>query len=259
MAVVFAIRGGSLTAHYSNDGASPGILGTTPAEITTDEPGINGTNSIDMVGVGAAGRALVYNGRLNTPSGLARSVLIRCKMASAAALGLFNMGVMTRNLSNYMGLNATSGGEVTFNVGNTGGASDTGTTTGAALGTTAFKDILMTWDGTGGSGVLDIYVDETNRLSDTPTRFLPSPFTASDRLAVSHIMLGSNFATINAHMSVDEFVVWDEVIDPTTVVLTTGTGLDGSARTAYVDIEALDGTVSAGGGGMLHLGRPGFS
>jgi len=250
MAVVFAVRGDSLDARFSSEGKSPGVTGSIHAAVTTDEPGINGTNSIDMVGTGAAPRPLIYNGRTNTPSGLDRSILIRCKLASAASLGLINMGTMTRNSFSYLGLEATAGGEVTARVGNAMGGTDTGTTTGAALGTSAFKDILVTWDGTNGAGKLNVYVDATSRLSDTMSRFLPNPFTLEDQLAVGHIMFGSNHSFINAHMSVDEVVIWDEIIDPTSVTLTSGSGsLNGASRTAYVDVAEYDGMAASGGGG----------
>lgn len=257
MAVKFAVRGDSLTARYSNDGATAGTLGTsTQAAVTTDEPGINGVNSIDMVGSVAGVRQLIYNGRLNTPAGLNRSVLIRCKFASNAALGVFNMGTMTRNPSNYIGLSSTAGGELVFTIGTEVGATDSGTSSGASLSTTAFHDIGISWTGTTAAGGLIIAVDGSVVLTDTTTRDLPSPFSTAEQLAVSSIMIGGNFTSLNAHMSVDEVVVWDEIIDFTAnVTLTSGAGLlNGASRTAYVDVEALDGAAATSGSGGINLG-----
>ena len=258
MAITFALRGDSENARYSTDGNTPGKLGpSNRAAVTTDEAGINGSSSIDMVGAGSGVRQLLYNGRANTPANRTRSILMRVKFASTASLGLFNLGVMTRNPANYIGASTTAGSEIIVYTGNNSGATDSGTTTSAGLGTSAWHDIVVTWDG---GANLDVWVDGVRRLQDTGiTRTLDSPFLEEDQLAVSHIMLGGNFVNFNSHYSVDEFVVWDEVIDPTSVTLTSGSGsLNGSSRAAYVDVAASDGSSSAGGGGGPKLGGSGF-
>ena len=253
MGIKFALRGDSLDARYSTEGASPGILGSAdPAEVTTDEPGINGVNSIDQVGVAAGGRPLLYNGRTNTPSGLNRSMLLRCKQASAGSNALMAMGVLYRNAGNYLGINSTAAGEVTVFVGNVGGGTYTATSTGAALGTTAWKDIGVTWDGKTTAGGLEVFVDGVSVLSATSTRSLPDPYKASDQLVCGNIFVGANNVYVNAHQSVDEVVIWDEIIDFTAAQnLTTGTGvLNGASRAYYLEVDAYDGTVSTGSGGI---------
>jgi hypothetical protein len=72
--------------------------------------------------------------------------------------------------------------------------------------------------------------------------------------------VGGNYTQLNTYMAVDEVVVWDEIIDFTAnVTLTSGAGLlNGASRTAYVDVEALDGAAATGGGGPIYLGGAGF-
>lgn len=268
MAINFAVRGDSLDARYSSAGATPGMSGTVPAHISTDEPGINGSTSIDLVGAWLTQRPMAYIGRENTPSGKPRSVLVRAKFASfGAALGLFHMGIQTRNQFNSLSALITTGGEVTGYVSNAAGQTDFGTTTGAALtntatdaGSTVWHDIVLTWTGDTAANGFEIWVDGTRRLQDTMIRSLPT-YTASERLMCANIQLGATGATINTHMSIDEIVVWDSVITPTSVGLTSGTGsLNGSSRTAYVDVTAYDGAAPVAGGSVPggSLGRFGF-
>lgn len=254
MGITFALRGDSVDARYSSVGKTPGYLGSTnDTAVTTDQAGINGTNSIDMAGSGAAIRPLIYNGRQNTPDTLNRSILLRAKFGATANLGLFNIGTMTRNPSNYIGANIDGSGEIIVYTGSTDGATDSGTTTSAGLGTTAWHDIVVTWDG---QSNLDIWVDGTRRLNDTGIfRQLPSPFNEADQLGISSIILGQNFVTFNTQMFVDEFVIWDEIIDVSAVTLTSGSGaLNGASRSAYVDVASYDGLASSGSGGSLGLG-----
>lgn len=257
MAVTFAVRGDSLDARFSSAGKSPGLLGTNgPAEVNTDKAGINGSTSIDMEGAFLTSRTVVYNGMENTPSGLDRSMLIRVNFASMSSdMGLANLGIMYRNTANYIGMHATSAGEVSFTVANVNGQADTGTTASAALTTSTWYDILITWTGTTAANGLEIFINTTSRLQDTTTRALPSPFTTSDRLSVNNILIGTDSVFVNAHYSVDELVIWDEIIDPTSVALTSGTGSLSTTRTAYVDVAEFDGLEATGGGGGKSLGN----
>lgn len=244
MAITFAVRGDSLDARYSTAGKTPARLGAlAPPEVTTDEPGINGVNSIDLAGAFLTFRGLNYIGRENTPSVATRSVLIRVKFASlSSTMGLFYMGGSNRSETNGFGARVEATPEIRVYVANESGQIDNGITSSSGLGTTNWHDIVFTWDGTTSANGLKVYVDGVEKLSDTMSRSLPT-YDTNQQNACSNIVIGpcSPGAAQNVHFYVDEFVVWDEVIDPTSVTLTSGSGsLNGSSRSTYVEVDALD-------------------
>ena len=248
----FAVRGDSLNARYSSAGATPGALGgANEPVVNSTQAGINGSTSIDMAGGFLTFRSLAYIGRESTPSDRPRSVLMRVKFASlSTTMGLMQMGGFARIPVNYIALAVNSTPEVNVRVANNLGQADTGTTTSSGLGTTNWHDIVVTWDGTNGASGLNVYVDGTVRLTDTMTRSLPTPYDDNERQSCDRIIIGAADAySQNAHYYVDEFVVWDTVIDPTSINLTSGTGsLNGNSRSAYVDVESFDGAASSGSG-----------
>lgn len=261
MSIVFAVRGDSVDARYSNAGKAPAILGPNdPPEVTTDEPGINGSTSIDMAGSFLTFRCLNYIGRENTPSGLARSMLCRVKFVSLAATqALCFMGDHVRDPINFLGLNVTTTPEVNALVSNNATQTDDGTTTSSGIGTTNWHDIFVSWTGDTTSGGLKIFVDGVQKLSDTMTRSLASPYTNDERLICGNVGVGAHYSYKNTHYYLDEFVVWDSIVDPTSVALTSGTGsLNGSSRTAYVDVSSYDGMAQTGSPVSINTGQFGL-
>jgi len=256
MAITFAVRGDSLDARYSSAGKTPAIYGSNdPAEVNTDQAGINGTSSIDMAGSFLTFRALSYIGRENTPSGRPRSVLMRAKIASAGGnVALFGVGHLNRNPINFMGAYLDTSGDVNVTVSNESAQTDTSKTTAGTItniatdaGSAVWHDIVVTWDGTTGTNALEIWIDGTREIQDTMTRDLPT-YNANQQLACASINIGTEFVQTNTHLFLDEFVIWDEVITPTSVGLTSGSGsLNGNSRSAYVDVASFDGLSSAGG------------
>lgn len=249
MATTFAIRGDSLDARFSSAGKSPGQAGLRDIVVSSDQAGINGSTSLDFAGSFATRRALLYAGRENTPSGLNRSVLIRFKAASVSInCALFYLGGFFELEVNALFAYVNTSGEIVVGVSNEVGQTDTGTTTGANItdiandaGSTLWHDLLVTWDGTSGANGLNVYVDGTNRLTDTMTRALPSPYNTVDRRACSNILLGTAGGISFTHCFIDEFVVSDQILTPS-VTLESGAGtLNGNARNSYYAVDAFDG------------------
>jgi hypothetical protein len=266
MAIVFAVRGDDLDARYSNNGATGALLGATQPVLAADATSINGVNSIDLVNAGLGYRGIAYPGDTNTPSGKARSMLFRVKFASTGAQGIGGIGGFHRNPVNFMGLSLTATPEITVTISNELGQVDTGTTTSSGIGTTAWHDIGVSFTGdTTASGML-VAVDGVIKLTDTMTRSLPT-FDANARRAVFTTLMGPNYTANNTHFLLDEMVVWDTTQDFTAsdFALTSGAGaLDGAARTAYLDVDAVDGLADSQAGGaagptLLGGNRGGFS
>lgn len=258
MGIVFAWRGDQLNARNSSNGKIPltgGNSSTVLSSVDSGVAGINGSTSLNMSGnatpaSGSANyRPVIWPGYTNTPNGQARSVLIRVRMFDATiAFPLFSIGGDTDISINALSARVTTGGEVQVSVSNEVGQNDTGTTSGAAIGTSAWKDILVCWDGTNGADGLEVFVDGTSRLTDTMTRSLPT-WNDNHHRSVQMIALGFDIITTSrlSWMCVDELVIWDEKLANATVDLTSGSGsLNGSSRTAYVDVASFDGQLTAG-------------
>lgn len=255
MGAVFALRGDTLNARYSTEGKEPALLGAEPAAVTTDHAGINGSTSLDFAGSGVGFRPAIYVGRSNTPAGKPRSVLIRVLFGSfASSNGLFNIlgSPAINNMINGIGAYITTGGEVTVYVSNNLAQTDSGVTSGASLtnvvtngGSAVFHDIVVTWTGDTTANGLEIWIDGTRVLQDTMTRALPT-YDENQQDSCSQIVLGAGYSVNTVYSFIDEVVFWDEVIDPTSVTLTSGSGsLNGASRTAYVDVAAYDGVQAA--------------
>ena len=260
--VTFGVRGDSIEARYSSEGKIPGRGGNNaPSEVTTDRPGINGTNSIDMAGTTTTIRPLVYVGRTNTPLVKPRSVLLRANFVSiGVSLGLFNMGGDIGLPQNYVGFYLTAAGEILFDIANDVGQIVTGTSVSSGIVINTWHDIVLTWTGDTTTNGIEIWVDGVRKYQSTSTRSLPT-YDENQQRVCANLVIGADSSNSieNCYHYIDECVVWDEVIDPTSVTLTSGSGsLNGASRTAYVDVDEYDGSASAGGSASQRLGGFGF-
>jgi len=109
--------------------------------------------------------------------------------------------------------------------------------------TTAYYDIVVSWDGTTTSN-LEVFVDGVTLGALSPNYGM----TAGVYAAIGSYALGSGSNWANSGYNFNEFVVWDEVIDVTNVTLvdasttatSTGQTLNGASRTGWVDVESRD-------------------
>ena len=255
MAITFAVRGDSLDARYAAEGKTPGLtgLGSNQPQLVADATSIDGVKSISLKeNALVTVRAMNFPGRTNTPSDRPRSMLWRFKPAGFThTIGLGFMGTSHKNWFNLLGLCYTAAKTYKWSASNEYGPSSLGTSAAQTMATTTWHDVVLTWTGTSSANGIEIWHDGVRVLQDTCGRFLPTPFGDNDRLAVSNICIGEEDRNSGAYSSfnLDEFVIWDEVIDPTSILLTSGTGsLNGASRTAFVDVDAYDGAASSGGG-----------
>lgn len=241
--VVFAVRGSSTTAHFSGGYKHPTELPSTKS-ITSDAGALSG-NYINMTSAGF--HSVVYSGMNNTPNGRAISVLMRMRPsysgAPAAVRGLFSVEggigsnsagfllfhentvggikIIGRKLDNNATFNNVSFGNWTTNVSGT------------------YYDLVFTWDGTTGSNAGKFYIDNSLLGQLTASNEMPSTLT---NYFYKSIAMGSSSGVGIAALGVDEFVIWDSVIDPSSVALVGGSGaLNGASRSALVDISAYNG------------------
>ncbi len=257
MSITFAVRGDSLIARYANQGKVPAIInsgGTSPggfARVTTERPGINGVNSIDLRGTGfpspgGGARGVIWEGNLNTPSGRPRSILIRFNFSSfALSSGLFAVMYDFNLAGNAIGANVTPAGEIRFDIYNEISNNYTITSSTAGMVVNTWYDLLVSWTGDTTTNGLKAWLNGTQIINATSTRELVNPFTDEDRRSINQIAIGISpikGGTRFANHWIDEFVIWDEALTSPTVLLESGSGvLNGSARTSYVAVAEYSG------------------
>lgn len=249
MAVVFSARGDSFDARYSNGGKTAQTLYTTSMQpaVAADASAIGGyVYSFDDTSNNF--RLLYWQGFKNTANGRTGSVLVRIKPtytgspSSNRCLAVLNAGHIR---GAYIDLyHATTGNlsaqvrddknNVVLNAGSFGAWSPTANT---------WYDVVVTWDLSTTSTTLTCYVD----ASSIGTLNISAAFRSDwDQNCFNTIALGFGGAisSITRH-SVNELVLWDTQITPSSVTLTTGSGsLNGASRTAFVDAASFDGTYS---------------
>ena len=257
MGIVFAARGDQLNARYAPGGATAETVGAgVHAVVNTGQAGINGTTSIDMSGASAAERPLVYPGGANIPDTAAFSVLMRLYFDDVTtSQGLLTLGFGGRVEQFGYFVYFHSGNQIRFECNDAAGNNflNTGSTTFATIST--WHDVVLTFTGDTTSNGSKIYLDGS--LDDQDTSSVTMPALSGYKASVGAIKVGygGNDTYDDSRFHLDELVIWDEVIDPTSITLTSGAGsLNGASRTAYVDVGEQDGTSSGGSGGPV-LGR----
>lgn len=241
MAIVFAVRGNSFDARYSTGGKTP--FKFNPTQITTAAAGLSGT-VYDFSSTQS--KFVSWSGYKNTPNSRVISVLLRCAPlytgtpAANRALWALTSGHNSASLIiPLMEMRHLTSGNLTMLGKNEAGA--TTMNSGAAWSPTSgtYYDLVFTWDGNTTANAVKIYVDATLLSQATAAAAMASGWVNTDW---RDITVGSTPNVSVGIMNVDEFVIWDTVIDPTSVALVGGTGaLDGAARTALVDASSFDG------------------
>jgi hypothetical protein len=241
--IVFDVRG-TFTARYSNGGATGLGFGNTAPTSAADGGALSG-NSIQFAANNNL-KAATWIGELNTPNGRAMSVLVRWKAnytgSPVAGRQIFALGGGGGIIRYELGHNTS--GNLIVNVRNeTSGLAINSVSAGAWSPTSGtWYDIVMTWDGTTTASSCTVYVDAVSIGTITPALALSSSWT-NRYFNFIQVGWGVGINGIVNGERVDEIVIWDGVIDPTSVTLDSGTGsLNGASRVSLVAVSALDGT-----------------
>lgn len=244
MGIVFAVRGDSLDARYSN-GGKLGIAPNGGWTVTSDGGALSGSLLVAASNNNAKG--LCWPGRYNTANGRAFSVLVRYKPGytgtPSASRPMFpNLLAAGGRSGRIETFHAVTTGQVTAVVVNEAGTAIVNTTLGAWSPTsTTYYDVVYTFGGTTATNDFKVYVDATLLGQATPSAAYSSSWANT---WFSEICMGGGVSALNYNAaSIDEIVIWDSVIDPTSVTLNSGTGsLNGASRTSLVSVSALDGS-----------------
>jgi hypothetical protein len=244
MSIVFGVRGNSVDARYSSGGKNGIKVGDTAnIVINTDASYLSGSN----IGFsGATAKALIWQGRRNTPNGRNISCLIRMSPtytgSPASARALFPGFYIGPDRLGRIEITHTAAGNISVSVVNEAGTVIINAVTAAAWSPTSgtIYDLVFTWDGTTTANSFKVYVDAVLQGSGiTPT----AAFTSSwSNEYFNAITFGQTATSVLPVCKVDEIVVWDTVITPSSVALVSGTAsLNGASRTSLVDVTSFDG------------------
>lgn len=244
MGITFAVRGDSFTARYAGGYNTPGLfatsLGNLPSVDASVASGVIGGSILNLDKTALQTHQVIYPARGNIGTTRTRSVLMRLALgATGSNYGFWNIGGIFSSNPNGCGVsllgtnfrvqfyNEYATNLTNVNIGTWSPSAD------------VFYDVVLTTLGDGSANGTKVYIDGV-LLGQTTAPSLTNPF---DPTLLTQIVFGAmSFDIASTRIKVNEFVVWDEVIDPTSVTLTSGTGsLNGASRAAFVEVSSFNG------------------
>lgn len=253
MAIIWALRSDNsdFNARYSAASLAPSIHYSSVANAAptydVDATAIGG-NSFNLDRATTTSRNLSYQAK-GVFSNTAFSILMRAKLSVAGTLGLIEISPSATFQDNWFAAYTVTNDWRIRLFNETPAAAANGANIYVAAPTlNTWLDLLWTWDGTTTANAVKLWIDGTNVGSLTAA----VAQGAKDSSRTEYITLGGISNLITARLRVNEVVIWDSVIDPSAVTLTSGSGaLNGASRTAFVDVTTLDGSASAGGSSIV--------
>jgi hypothetical protein len=246
MAVVMALRANSLNAYFST-GPNVGIPSDTTrvaSSANSDSNNLSG-GLIDLTTTNS--KFLEFVGWGNSGESRAFSVLCRIKSNytgnPASNNLLFQLGLGRNGVGPYFEVWHSTSSVLTAFCRNEAASTilssaNLGT---ASLTANTYYDIVITFTGTNSASGAKGYLDAVNTGSATASGSLTSSWKSS---YFNPIMIGCGQDVVTSNFKLDEFVIFDTAIDPTSVQLVSGTGsLNGASRTSLVNASNIDKTV----------------
>lgn len=244
MSVVFAVRGDSFTPRNSQ--IPKHALNHAGLHSIVSDAGALGGNAI-RIGNGTNQSAVKWPGFDNLPDGGPISILIRFKNQysgnpsgnrSIFYFGAYpNIFVQLYQLSSGTLAAIFTNDSVVFTLNGTGLSATPG------FSNSDYSDLVMTYTGDNSFAGLKFFINGAQVYQANTT----NSWGGYDQNSIASFGVGGGGvqSVQIPHLDLNELVIWDEVIDPTAVDLTTGSGaLSGSSRTAFVDVAAFAPTTS---------------
>lgn len=255
MAITFAVRGNSMTAYYAQGTASPFQNGTVSL-VSSTASGVIGGSYIDLDQGVSANHGLFYNGEGNIPLTQQMSILVRAAhVATATQAQMFYIGGPAGTWANQARFSGNGIIPFSYTDAITGNSLATQNYT-VALTQGRFYDFVWLLDASLTTGALTLYVDgaAVATTAGSGTR------AALASARAFFIALGTQNANAQSttRMFLNEFVIWDNIINPASVTISTGVtaSLNGTARTSFVNSLALAGASVTSARTGVTLGTP---
>lgn len=244
--VTFSVRSDQFAARYSSAGAIPALFknyapATGPTLVTATQTGLIGPSYIDVNATDNGGGqcALWYPCRSNISTNPAISILYRAAFSNNSALqGCWCIGYVHSSNTlepNMIYLFLVSGQiRVAIYDGLSANLLDNYTIASWTPNVGQYYDIVVTSTGTTAANGFNVYVDASLVGSATLGSNVQTPV---NNLLLNKISIGLIANDVNSSYAyVNEFVIWDDVINPSAL------GLVGQSRTQFVTCDAFDGT-----------------
>lgn len=239
MAVIFQVRGTSLTAYYARFAASYGLTGTGTAValVSDNSAGIFGGSYIDMNSPSVV-RGIGYPGFTNTPSGQTFAILMRVIPRytgnPASNNTYFCWGGITGSLVNSVEISHLTTGKLRLRYTNnaqTAFSVDTTISFAPVSGTPV--DLMLSWDGSTTANAIKWSVDGVELETRTAGTALPT----ADQNLRTHISIGAGPTSAISDFELNELVIFDTAESHTYTARTdfyTATNFEGMASAAQV-------------------------
>ena len=237
--LLYSLRGNSLTPRYSSStwNASLSPINTAAVQVNSAAPGIISGGYIDLDQGSYAVNGLLFPASGNVSTGNKISVLWRGSLSTTSNQSLIFVG--GPNLLGTIRVHYISG-NLGVNVVNYVGSTILNSTTSwtPTLGTV--YDVCLVADlSVTTTNSVKVYVDNSIVVQGTLSSTFPSP----RNINALQVGLGiqSTSGLNSCQQKIDEFVIWDDVINPGSVALNSGNGpLNGTSRTSLVSASAFN-------------------
>lgn len=242
---VFAVRGDSIVPRRCLGPSDALIFNTVP--VTADAGYLSG--SYHDYSDTAVTKGVNYSGLGNTANSRSFSILFRFAPtytgAPTATRVFYTMTGGAGNQGIFFELRHTlTTGTIVLTIKNelnqnSFSAASFGAWTTNTSGT--IYDMLFRWDGTTTANAAKLYIDNSLQGQLTASNALTSSWNNTYFKSIS-LGMGSNSTVVVSAHKLDEFCIWDGIIDPAAVDLVSGSGaLNGASRTSLVAATSYRG------------------
>lgn len=242
MAIIFHLRSDDVNflARVSHAGNVPGVYGAVTSDTSNLPTGTIGSRIINQ-SAASNNNFLLYRGFESIPLGRPMSVLHRFSIesanpAAAGVLGLFNISGPDDLKNDKASINFWNNFLVSSMTGPDGFVGISNATSTFVATQSLIVDLVLTYTGDTTSNGWKIYINTALVDQKTSTR---SYDTTRDVIRINKIAIGVAELDFNTSTEIktNEFVIWDEIIDPTSG----GLNLNGAARNFFVTSTPFDG------------------
>lgn len=249
MAIIWANRAdnASFNARYSAAGLSASTANVGVAiSYDTDAGALVTGHNINMDNGSGAVKYLSYPGR-GVFSNQAFSINILFKMITASNCPVFEIATGSSTPSNYYAMWISSAGLWKVIIKNqTGQVVANSVNIYNVLPTLdTWYDATLTWDGTTGANKIILYLNGVSVGTATGAFAASNPKNPQN---TDYIAFGNMASLATTRLKYQEMTIWDTEINPTTVVLDSGTGLTGPTRTSPITVATFDGSANTNPG-----------
>lgn len=234
---IFHLRGDSLDAYTSrSSGVGKQYFSALSVSVQSDAGALGGSYLKFGSGASATSQALAYEGRLNSPSTRAFTLVMRIRVANNVAQGFFASGGMHigSNIANGFAFGYTGSGALVLRMTSTGGSLGLNNSTVSFTPTAGvWHDYAITATGDTTSGGYKVYADGNLLGSVTSSQSYESPRLQWD---VLYHVIGSYIAHNPSYFDLNELALYEGVQDVTQFTFADDSvgALTGPSRTKFL-------------------------